>query len=223
MVGLAVLVALPHLGLSLIERGAISEPVRLRAPMTLAPNWQMTSSPVADFKPSFQNPSAEFNGSYAGQGQVVGLYVGYYRHQDYSRKLVSSNNVLLVNQDPQWAWVSRGSRYVMVGDKEVALRTAELRGAVRAEPMGEGRLAVWQLYWINGTVTANDYLAKAYGALHQLLGRGDDAAVIVVYSPKDQAGGADAVLASFLASNYGAINALLLKTRQMGDSPGVGK
>jgi hypothetical protein len=47
-----------------------------------------------------------------------------------------------------------------------------------------------------------------------LTGRGDNSAAIVVYALKDQPGGADAALESFLTANYDAINALLLKARQ---------
>jgi EpsI family protein len=72
---------------------------------------------------------------------------------------------------------------------------------------------VWQVYWINGTLTSSDYLAKIYGAFYQLMGRGDDSAVIVVYAPKDQAGNDQAALESFLRINYAAINELLMQVR----------
>jgi exosortase A len=210
----AALVALPHVALWLIDRGAGTEPVQLTVPTALATNWQATQSPVVHFKPDFQNPSAEINSSYLSHGRTVGLYLGYYQHQDYSRKLVSSNNVLVASQDSQWARVASGSRSVTFGDKVVAVRTAELRATARTDQVNESRLVVWQIYWIGGTVTASDYLAKAYGAFYRLLGRGDDSAVIVVYTPKDQAGDAEAVLESFLTTNYASINELLLKMRQ---------
>ena len=69
---------------------------------------------------------------------------------------------------------------------------------------------VWHLYWVNGTLTSSDYWATAYGALHRLTGRGDDAAVITLYTTKEQG---PAVLDVFLAANSSAIAALLLKTR----------
>lgn len=46
------------------------------------------------------------------------------------------------------------------------------------------------------------------------MGRGDDSAVLIVYTSKDQAGGADAVLESFLSANYAAIDELLRKTQK---------
>ncbi len=210
----AALVALPHTALLVIDSGASTDPVQLTVPAALATGWQAVGPGLDGFKPNFLNPSAEINSSYASQGRAVGLYLGYYQHQNYERKLVSSNNVLVVSKDPQWAQVASGSHSATFGDKQATVRTAELRGTPLTGQTNEGRLVVWQIYWINGTVTASDYLAKAYGALYRLIGRGDDSAVIIAYTSKDQAGGAEAVLESFLSTNYAAINELLLKTRQ---------
>ena len=101
-----------------------------------------------------------------------------------------------------------------VGGQTVDVRAAELRGADLYSQVSPPRLVAWQIYWVNGTLTASDYLAKAYSAFYRLTGRGDDSAVIIVYTPKNQAGDAEAVLSSFLATNYTVINELLLKTRQ---------
>lgn len=211
--GFAALVALPHIAVWALERGQGDGPVALSAPAVLDADWQAVPAVEPGFKPAFQNPSAEINRSYASAGRTVGLYLGYYHHQDYSRKLVSSNNVLVVSNDPQWAQVASSTRAVVLGRESVSVRSAELRSAALSTQGDPSRLVAWQFYWINGTVTASDYLAKAYSALYRLLGRGDESAVIIVYSPKDQAGGAPAVLQSFLSTNYAAINALLLKTR----------
>ena len=211
---LAALVTLPHITLWAIERSEGTGPVSFTAPEALAESWQAVRPGVADFKPAFQNPTAEINASYASQGRTVGLYLGYYRHQDYSRKLVSSINVLVVSNNPQWAQVASASRFVTLGGKPVAMRTAELRGTPLAGQGDPNRLVVRQIYWINGTLTANDYLAKVYSAFYRLMGRGDESAVIIVYTSKDNVGGAEAVLDSFLSNNYVDINQLLLKNRQ---------
>lgn len=210
---LASLVALPHMALWAIDQGEGTGPVSLKAPVALAADWRVVDADAAVFKPRFQNPSAEINRSYVSQARTVGLYLGYYRQQDYSRKLVSSNNVLVASGDAQWAQVATASRDVMLGGKPVTLRTAELRAASLAGHANTSRLAVWQVYWINGSLTSSDYLAKVYSAFYQLMGRRDDCAVIVVYTPKDQAGNNQVALESFLTTNYGAINELLLQTR----------
>ena len=211
---LAAVLALPQIALWAMDQGESAKPVSLVAPAALASDWQAVA-PVTDaFKPAFQNPSAEINSTYASQGRPVGLYLGYYRHQNYIRKLVSSNNALVPSNDPQWAQVVVAGREVTIDDKSVVVHSAELRGTALAAQAVNSRLAVWQIYWINGTLTSNDYLAKAYSAFYRLTGRGDDSAVIIVYTPKGAPGGADTVLASFLTDNYPAINRLLLKTRQ---------
>ncbi|MDO8770444.1 MAG: exosortase A [Burkholderiaceae bacterium] len=210
----AALVALPHIALWATDRGEAADPVTFTVPKALATSWLAVSPGVADFKPAFQNPSAEMNNSYASQGRTVGLYLGYYRHQDYSRKLVSSNNVLVTSKDRQWAQVASSSRPFTMGDKPISVRTAELRGAALAAQGNPSRLVVWQVYWINGNLTSSDYLAKATSTFYRLMGRGDDSAVIIVYTPKVQAGGAEAVLEAFLSANYATINELLLKTQK---------
>lgn len=211
----AAVLALPQLALRALDRGNSAGHVAFAVPLTLATGWQkMEVNPVA-FKPAFQNPTAELNTSYASQGRSVGLYLGYYRQQDYERKLVSSNNVLVVSNDPHWAQVASGGRSINLADKTIEWRTAELRGAALAEHANSMRLVVWQIYWINGTLTSSDYLAKIYSALYRMTGRGDDSAVILVYTPKEQAAGADSVLQSFLSTNYESIQ-LLLRNAQLG-------
>ncbi len=215
----ALLVAVPQAALLAMSRSEGAATVSLKAPAALADHWRAVREPVADFKPSFENPSAEINTSYAsggqGQRQSVGLYLGYYHQQDYSRKLVSSSNVLVPSKDPQWSRVSSGVRSVVAGGQAVAVRTAELRQSALATSDMQSRLLVWQIYWINGRLTANDYLAKVYSAFYRLSGHGDASAVLVVYTPTgDQTRSADAVLESFLSDNYAAINTLLMTAQQ---------
>ena len=84
-----------------------------------------------------------------------------------------------------------------------------------SSPGQESDFAAWQIYWINGKWTSNDYLAKVYGAYQQLLGHSDDAAVLVLYAPVR--GDSDAVtaetLTSFAAENLAAIDSLLQRAR----------
>lgn len=211
----AVLAALPKVVNWAIDRSEGGVAVQLVAPAALAPGWQAVSLPVVDFKPAFENPSAELNTSFASQGQVVGLYLGYYQHQDYTRKLVSSTNVLVPSNDPKWSRVASGARSVVLNGQPVRVRTAELRQSSLAAAGSQSRLLVWQFYWINGRLTSNDYLAKAYSAFYRLTGRGDESAVLVLYTQKsDRAGSAEAALESFVSDNYAAINTLLAAARQ---------
>ena len=210
-----VLTGLPQIALWAIERSEVDGTVALSAPQTLAPDWQAGTANTSGFKPAFQATSAEINRVYSRQGRVVELYVGYYYSQDYSRKLVSSNNALVLSNDVHWAPVTQGTKTFLVAGKPVAVRTAELRGSGMADQTSAKRLVVWQIYWINGILTTNDYLAKVYSAIYRLVGRGDDSAVIVVSTPKgDQIAGAETVLESFLSINFSVIDGLLREARK---------
>ena len=209
---LIVIVALPSAARWSVDRHAETGRPTLVAPITLAA-WQAVDTGSIGFKPAFQNPSVEVNTAYGNAGQVVGVYLGYYQDQDYDRKLVSSLNVLAVSKDPVWSVVTKGTRGASFGSQQAAVRTAELRRAPLSGPDQHNRLNVWQIYWIDGTLTASDYLAKAYSAVYRLIGRGDHSAVIILYAAKDQPGGADASLQAFLSANYGAIDALLRQAK----------
>jgi len=212
-VGFAMAVAWPQAALWAIDQSANRAEPQLTAPAVLSSGWAASPAPVADFQPEFKNPSAQFNTSYTQGNRSVGVYVAYYRLQDYDRKLVSSENVLVKSKDTSWAQVARGTRAVSLGNQMVTWRTAELRGSPVAGQASDGRLVVWQIYWVNGTLTASDTLAKAYGALYRLLGRGDDSAVIVVYAPKGEARQGDATLTNFMQANGPALQTLLEQTR----------
>ena len=206
---LALVVALPTMIQRSIESKASAVAPLLVAPVQLSGGWSLSESRTLGFKPAFGNPSAETNSAYSAAGQVVGLYLGYYENQDYQRKLVSSNNVLVPSDDPGWSRVSSGQVLAKAGEQMVSLRTTELRNLRESDPGASARLVAWQIYWIDGTLTASDYMAKAYSALHRLTGRGDHSAVIIVYAAQDPAGAGSAALQSFLAANYTAIDALL--------------
>lgn len=209
---MVVIVALPPAARWAIDRHIETAAPRLVAPKPLG-TWQVADTSSLGFKPAFQNPSQETNNVYGNAGGLVGLYLGYYQDQDYERKLVSSLNVLAVSKDSIWSVVTKGSHTTSFGLQQATVRTAELRRASLSGPDQHNRLNVWQIYWIDGTLTTNDYLAKVYSAVYRLLGRGDHSAVIIVYAAKDQPGGADAALETFLSDNYGAIDATLRQAR----------
>lgn len=216
--GFATLLVLPHMALWAIDRTEGARPVSMVAPTELAEGWVAVDGSAENFKPAFINPSAEVNRRYVKEGRTVGMYLGYYRNQNYDRKLVTSSNVLVVSTDRQWAQVDGGRQAIELAGHSVTLRTVQLRGATGGDHSNTNRLLVWQTYWINGTLTSSDYLAKVYGALYRLIGRGDDAAVIIVYTAGEEAGGEEALLKSFLTTNYAAIEELMRTTKATSDS-----
>ena len=209
----AILVVIPHVVAGAMSGVDLGAKPQLSALSTPAGGWRASADPMPDWKPAFKNPNAELTSTYTLQGRDVGVYVGYYRAQDFHRKLVSSDNALVQSTDPVWAQVApAGSHRLQVMGQTLTVRTALLRGAVHFG-MPEQRLEAWQLYWVDGRLTASDTWAKIYGVVGRLLGHGDDSAVIVLYTRQEQPGGAPALLESFAQANLGAIVAQLRTTR----------
>ena len=205
--GLLCLLALPPLALQTVGAPATADLLRLTQAPALSAGWALQPSTEEDFKPAFQNPSAEVRGRYVAPSGTVGLYLGYYQAQNYQHKLVSSDNVLLLSKDPHWVQVASAPRDGVWGAQTVSVRTAQLRPRPSATLRNDPGLLVWQIYWINGRLTASDYQAKALIALNRLMGRGDASAVIVLHTA--QGPGADALLHAYVIGNYAAINAWL--------------
>ncbi len=209
-IAMATLLAMP-----LVARNAINESnhalatPKLLAPARLGADWTSIAQPLSSWQPAFLNPSAHIQTTYGRGEQVVGLYLGYYNRQRDDRKLVSSENALVKSKDPLWAQVSRSTRSLELDGRHVVVRTAELRGAPAAGAIKDDRLVIWQIYWVNGTLTSSDVLAKAYAAGYSLIGKGDDSAVILVYAPKGDAGQGEKLLGDFVRTNMPYIRKLL--------------
>lgn len=192
-----------------LDHNNVTAPVQLSAPSQLAPDWLADTQTPPLFEPAFQNPSASLNTSFVQGEQRVGLYVAYYRQQNYQRKLVSSENVLVTSKDTQWAQVSRSSRNISFDSKQINISEGELRKLSGSASPTDERLVVWQVYWVNGQLTASQAQAKLYGALQRLLGRGDDAAVLILSTDKGQADAGIQRLQAFVQANGPRIIALL--------------
>lgn len=184
----------------------INQPDLAGSPTLLMPaieGWQPGSPSAIDWRPTFTGPSAELRSVLHQGDREVGIFIGYYRQQTYERKLITSDNVLVMPANSEWAQVASGSREIAFAGRPLEVRTAELRGS-------DGqRLMTWQWYWINGRLTSSDYVGKAYTALARLLGQGDDSAVVVLFAPKEGAGGGESTLQAFAQSAGGAIETAL--------------
>jgi EpsI family protein len=189
-----------------IEQDLPHQVSQLESPGSIA-GWSASQATFADWTPVFDKTSALLQSTFQSEGRMVGLYLGYYRNQDYSRKMVSSNNVLVRSNDLLWSRVASGSRQIAVDQQSISVRTAELRSA------DSSRMVVWQWYWVNGHLTASDVKAKAYTALSRLAGQGDDSAVIIVYAPKEQAGGGEAAIEAFVQAAAPEIELALQRTK----------
>lgn len=155
----------------------------------------------------------EAMGAGAGATGQVGLWVGYYRDQGYARKLVTSTNGLVEpGGSSTWMQVAGGGTTAPDGR---SWRTAVLRGANDPAALTAPRLRVWQVYWIAGQLHTSDARAKLQLAFNRLLGRGDDGAVLLLFtalpaqSTAEAQAAADALLASFLKDHQAQLEAQL--------------
>ena len=163
--------------------------------------------------PLFEGPAAQASRVYEVAETGVTVHVAYYQRQHFGHKLVSSANTLVTSEDREWNRSASGATSITVGDRKVALRTAELRTVNAPGRDRQRRLEVRQLYWVGGRLTTSDHLAAGLGVLNRLTGRGDDAAAITFYLPGVIEDGTGAKLDAFIARHLPAFEASLAATQ----------
>jgi exosortase A len=141
-----------------------------------------------EWKPLYGGMAAESTTTWGKDGTVVGLFLGYYRNQQPGRELITSENKVIRSKDPDWTLAGYGVARATLPQGASTVSSSEIRG-------DRGRLLVWRWYSIGGHVTARDYVAKALLVLAKLVGRGDDSAVVMVYTTVREDGRADAARA----------------------------
>ncbi|MDP3537311.1 MAG: exosortase A [Azonexus sp.] len=203
--GIALLAAAGPLGFFVINKADQASPPTLSRP--ILPDGWTEISPFASWKPVYETTSAEIQTSYSNDGKAVGVYIGYYRNQDYQHKLITSTNTLASSIDQVWSVVGQGRADASIDGMPPSLLRAELLGK---DTNPETRLVVWRWYWISGKLTTSDFEAKLLTALSRLRGHGDDSAVIILYAPRESAAES---LPAFAAQAVAPINQLLGKTR----------
>jgi exosortase A len=182
------------------------------APATLGslntpPGWSPAPAFTA-WTPAYENPSASLQATFDDGNGPVGVYVAYYRSQDYERKLITSTNALVTSNDRIWSVISRGALKAALPDSPLGVTITEI---LSKEGGIESRFTVWQWYWINGRLTTSDIEAKWLTALSRISGRGDDSAVVMLYAP---AGRSPERLSAFAAAAGPQIQQLLAATRE---------
>jgi EpsI family protein len=176
-----------------VARSTSAEIPVLRA-MNGGNGWTPSSAAIANWKPHYSGYSAELSQTFQKEDRVVGLYLAYFRNQEKKHELVTSGNVLVTKVDWKWKEVATGSDSVDWAGARTPVHRAEISGP-------DIHLDIYRLYWVNGTVTASDYVAKALTAWSKLRGQGDDSALILMYAPQAASGKSmDAVLRDFAAA-----------------------
>lgn len=156
---------------SYIQSGFRLQP-NLQAPPESG-RWQRSSGSLTDWMPEFINPSSHVSQVYSDGSGRVALYIGYYRKQRQNAELVTSQNALVHTNHKVWGRISEMPRVLRLDANKIDLIESKLRS-----PMTQ--LLVWHWYSVDGQYTTNPYWAKLLQAKSQLLGRGDDGAVIIV-------------------------------------------
>jgi len=149
----------------------------LQAPPS-AGEWQPVAGRLTDWTPRFPNPSVKINQAYGKEEDRVGLYVGYYRNQRPGAQLITTHNTLVVSNDSAWRNIGETRLTPVFSQEEISAIEAKLRGRSTS-------LLVWRWYWVDGQYIVNPYWAKLLQAKSRLLGRGDDGAIVIVYTPYD--------------------------------------
>jgi exosortase A len=171
-------------------------------------DWALaTTMHLPNFNPHFMNARSTIHESYESAGRQVGLFIAYYARQRQGTELVSFGNDLVTTTDHAWVRLSEKRRFAHgVGPDVLESRLSSERGA----------LVAWHWYWAGGKWTVHPEEVKLRQALDRLRGRGDDAAVVVVYTvPSASLKDDDSakVLKGFVSSMGPSIKAALETTR----------
>jgi exosortase A len=151
----------------------VDKPPLLSAPQTQG-GWEKLAEPVP-FTPHFLHARASVQQSYRKGDSVVGLFIGYYQNQREQGEMISSQNGVVTGEDPRWRKTAESAVRT-----DFAVNATEIRN-------GEAKLVAWHWYWVNNTYTASPYWAKLMQVQSELFHSRDDAAVIVIYAPHDNA------------------------------------
>ena len=184
------------------NRAGDANEVALLAPQPAA-GWSGSDAPVTDFAPHFLNAKAEVAQTFAKDDHWVNVYLKYYRNQREGAKLITSQNQLVSTLNRQWGNIAESTVHVELGSGAIRVQEAKLRSSGQ-------HLLVWYWYWIEHGHVANPYLGKLLEAKARLIGKGDDAAVVILAAPYDAVPDeARALLQDFLTAHLERIDATL--------------
>lgn len=163
---------------------------RLALPDTAVAGWTAGELPAGSWAPAFKNARSVAQRQYWPTGDAagaVGVWAGHYRDQGPRERMVTSTNALVDPESTTWAVVERRAATVAWRGRQIQLAGATLRGFATPGEREAQWLLVWQVYWLDDTLTASDAAAKLRGALQRLRSGRDDGAALFVHTPIDRA------------------------------------
>lgn len=173
--------------------------------ISAAKEW-LPSKGNSEWTPRFVGASDELKQRFEHSGQWVDLYIAYYRNQHQGSELIGAKNQLVYPGDVSWRKADSRSRRVNWSGETVEVQGATIVGT-------GSRLDVLELYWVDGTYTGNEYVAKVLLALARLRGRGDDSAAVVVAADTSQVNSSASLLDRFATEMGQSISDALQQTR----------
>jgi exosortase A len=175
-VGAAVVIAVWPVAAARLDDNVVNLSPTLQPP-GVAGGWLPIDGDI-HWTPYFLSPRAQFHQGYKKDDARAGLYIAFYAGERPGAELVSSVNRLVGAHQTRWANLGETGRTLTVNGRQIPAIEAQLRGS--------SQLLVWRWYQVDGQITASAHLAKLLQAKSRLLGRGDDGAVIIVYTEADQ-------------------------------------
>ncbi len=170
----------------------------------------------ATFVPELQNPTATALRGYVVADGTVYVHIGYYRRQGFGHKLVTSENSLVKALDKDWQMSKSGQGTMEAGSGPMAFRQAEvLGGSVGVGAVRRQRFDVRRVYWVDGGFTVSDAVAALLGVRGKLLGRGDDGAMVTIYTEGEDKAQTTARLEAFIRTHTTALERQLVTYRNL--------
>jgi exosortase A len=145
-------------------------PVMLPAAVS---DWVVAPSRLPLITPHFLNARSTVEHTYERQGRQVHLFIAYYARQDENSELISFHNHLIDPRDRSWRRTSQ-KRHL-----NGAPRNTVVESRLQSH---RDQLLSWHWYWAGGHSTPYPEEVKLRQAIDRLTGRGDDAAVVVLYT-----------------------------------------
>ncbi len=163
--------------------------------------------PFPSWRPDVSGSTAELKQTFAKDGTSVGLFLALYRDASPNAKAITSANQLVRTTNRAWLEVANDTA-TTIEDRPFDVRTAVVA-------RGRERLAVWQWYWVDGHLTASEYVATMYQVFAVLQGHGNPVAWVVIYTPTEHdEPQVRATLQAFTAAMREPIDAVLRQATQ---------
>jgi exosortase A len=149
------------------------------APISGRDGWTTATEAFSNWRPDVSGASAELAQAFGKNGAPVGLFVAFYSDSSPKAKAITSTNQIVRTSNRQWIQVAADAiATATIEGRPFDVRTTVIR-------RGRERLAVWQWYWVDGHVTASEYVATMYQVLAVLQGHGNPVAWVVIFAPSD--------------------------------------